>query len=82
MNSIGDTVSADHLWSFLRDAGIGTAYVARMRERARNRSLYRGRVPLSELSHVIGDAELEHRFLQSVGTGRYVPSLQCANCGP
>ena len=82
MRFASEFVPAGALWSFLRDTGIGTAYSAGMRQRASNRSVIPGRIPIVELPYVIGDAEFEQRFMQSIMTGRYVAPTQCANCGP
>jgi hypothetical protein len=73
-------VRADHLWNFLGHAGLhGTALEA-IRRRARSRSPVDGLIPLSELSAVIDDAELEHRFVQSGFGAQQLPSGQCGTC--
>ncbi|HTR18768.1 MAG TPA: hypothetical protein VMH91_02190 [Candidatus Paceibacterota bacterium] len=77
----GSFIDLKDLWQFAQDEGIGVGHVAKMKERARNRSFIVGKILLSDLSHVIGDPELEAEFLSRISTGRYRRASQVGTCG-
>ena len=76
------SIALEDLWIFMREEGVGVGHVANMKERARNRSLTGSHIELSELSHVIGDPELEQEFLRRYADGTYKRAGQFGCCGP